>query len=69
MKKIFLTCISLVILTTTFSTDLNSAGRPTGGVIDNIEALSNGENPVHLCLYIGSLDCPTSSIKVMYIVE
>jgi hypothetical protein len=36
--------------------------------LENIEALSAGENGIPNCLGIGSLDCPTSSTKVQAII-
>lgn len=32
--------------------------------LDNIEALASGENTGFTCYFPGSLDCPSSSIKV-----
>jgi hypothetical protein len=36
--------------------------------LENIEALSAGENGTPHCLGLGSLDCPTSSTKVQAII-
>ncbi len=33
----------------------------------NVEALANDESPGLICTGLGSVDCPASSIKVLYI--
>lgn len=35
----------------------------------NIEALANGENGTISCLHLGTIDCPTSVIKVKYLLQ
>jgi|GEM_PF-1890033 len=35
--------------------------------LDNIEALASGEDSDTKCFLLGSIDCPHSSVKVMYI--
>lgn len=35
--------------------------------LDNIEALANTEDSGVSCFFLGSLDCPSSTIKVQYL--
>ncbi len=37
--------------------------------IASVEALANDEHPTPSCSGLGSLDCPTSTIKVRYIIS
>lgn len=40
-----------------------------GITMSNIEALASGENQGVFCTGSGSLDCPTSIVKVLYIIK
>ncbi|WP_118194500.1 NVEALA domain-containing protein [Albibacterium indicum] len=35
--------------------------------LEIVEALADSENPEPYCYHLGSLDCPTSTIKVKYV--
>lgn len=45
----------------------SAEGDESGVTLDNIEALAQTEGSGKQCLYLGSLDCPHFTIKVLYI--
>lgn len=42
-------------------------GNSISLTLTNIEVLANSEDPDKICKFIGSVDCPNSEIKVLYI--
>jgi len=58
---LLLTCLTLTI------TLQNSQAEESNVTLFNIEALTNTENELYVCFGIGSLDCPNSMVKVLYI--
>ncbi|GGC22352.1 hypothetical protein GCM10011386_12870 [Parapedobacter defluvii] len=70
MKK-YLTSIAIVASTSIgLNVNLKFDGGKAGmmGVtLNNIEALASGEDSDTKCFLLGSVDCPHSAIKVLYI--
>lgn len=69
MKKTIFICTLFVTLVTALSIRLHAEKVASGITLENIEALSNGEGSSVKCMFNGSVDCPISSTKVLYVVQ
>ena len=69
MKKIKFLGLIVVITLTSFNVQIKGEDYFSSILMENIEALSSGENAPVRCFFPGSIDCPGSSLKVQYVVE
>ncbi|HLT87005.1 MAG TPA: NVEALA domain-containing protein [Sphingobacterium sp.] len=69
MKKYLtiLTCCASVGIAMNVSLQFQSDGNKAEITLVNIEALAQGEDTSEKCWFQGSVDCPHSTIKVMYL--
>lgn len=68
MKKKIAVSIFLLLTCLTLTMNLqNSKAEEQNVTMYNIEALANTESSLYICYGIGSLDCPNSNQKVLYI--
>lgn len=69
MKKYLtvLTCCVAIGIAMNVSLQFRSDGNKTEITLANIEALAQGEDSGKICESIGSVDCPRSHIKVLYV--
>ncbi|MDD3323188.1 MAG: NVEALA domain-containing protein [Paludibacter sp.] len=70
MKKAFYSLLTLVVFVTTLNVKVNNHSRQLSDItLQNIETLSYAESSEVRCYGTGSVDCPGSKVKVLYVSE
>lgn len=69
MKKKIVVSIFLLLTCITLTMNLEkSQAKEANVTMQNIEVLTNSETTSNACYGVGSLDCPYSKNKVLYII-